>query len=77
MRKAAAVLRSRRAEFAALMADEMGKPVSDGLAEVDKCATACEHYAATRPSYLAREPRRPSTAPRPSSPSTRSASCSR
>ena len=55
MRKAAAVLRARRAEFAALMTDEMGKPVSDGLAEVDKCATACEHFAASAERYLARE----------------------
>ncbi|HEX4234780.1 MAG TPA: NAD-dependent succinate-semialdehyde dehydrogenase [Caldimonas sp.] len=55
MRKAAAVLRSRRTEFAALMTDEMGKPVTDGLAEVEKCATACEHFAAQAGRYLARE----------------------
>jgi succinate-semialdehyde dehydrogenase/glutarate-semialdehyde dehydrogenase len=55
MRKAAAVLRSRRAEFAALMTDEMGKPVTDGLAEIEKCATACEHFAAQAGRYLARE----------------------
>ena len=56
MQKAAAVLRARRAEFAALMTAEMGKTVSDGLAEVDKCATACEHFAANAALYLAREP---------------------
>ena len=49
MRKAAAVLRTRRDEFAALMTDEMGKPVNDGRAEVEKCATACEHFAAKAP----------------------------
>ena len=55
MEQAAQVLRSRRDEFAALMTAEMGKPVSDGLAEVDKCATACEHFAASAARYLARE----------------------
>src|SRR5678810_285292 len=55
MEQAAQVLRSRRDEFAALMTAEMGKPVSDGLAEVDKCATACEHFAANAARYLARE----------------------
>jgi succinate-semialdehyde dehydrogenase/glutarate-semialdehyde dehydrogenase len=55
MQKAAAVLRARRQEFAALMTDEMGKTVTDGLAEVDKCATACEHFASHAEGYLARE----------------------
>ena len=55
MQKAGAVLRTRRQEFAALMTDEMGKPISDGRAEIDKCAGACEHFAAHAASYLARE----------------------
>jgi len=55
MRSAAAVLKRRRAEFAALMTDEMGKTVSDGLAEIDKCASACEHFADQAAHYLARE----------------------
>ena len=38
------------------MTDEMGKTVTDGLAEVDKCASACEHFADRAASYLAREP---------------------
>ncbi len=45
IRAAAAVLRRRRDELAATMAEEMGKPVSDGRAEVLKCAWVCEHYA--------------------------------
>ena len=56
MRKAAGVLRSRRDELAALMTEEMGKPVTDGRAEVDKCAAACEHFAENAGRYLAREP---------------------
>jgi succinate-semialdehyde dehydrogenase/glutarate-semialdehyde dehydrogenase len=55
MTNAARLLRSRRDGFASLMADEMGKPVADGVAEVDKCASACEHFAAHAARYLARE----------------------
>src|SRR5882762_10345682 len=38
-------LRAGRSKFAQLMAREMGKPVSQGNAEIDKCATTCEYYA--------------------------------
>ncbi|HEY3634477.1 MAG TPA: NAD-dependent succinate-semialdehyde dehydrogenase [Caldimonas sp.] len=55
MKKAAGVLREGREQFAAIMTAEMGKPVSDGRAEVDKCATACEHFADNAAGYLARE----------------------
>jgi succinate-semialdehyde dehydrogenase / glutarate-semialdehyde dehydrogenase len=55
MKQAAAVLRARRDELAALMTEEMGKTVTDGLAEVEKCAMACEHFAEHAASYLARE----------------------
>jgi succinate-semialdehyde dehydrogenase/glutarate-semialdehyde dehydrogenase len=37
MRAAAAVLDRRREEFASLMAEETGKPVAIGRAEIDKC----------------------------------------
>jgi succinate-semialdehyde dehydrogenase/glutarate-semialdehyde dehydrogenase len=55
MLRAAAVLRARRNEFAALMTDEMGKTLTDGRAEVEKCASACEHFAGQAERYLARE----------------------
>jgi len=55
MRTAAGVLRRRRDEFAALMTSEMGKTVTDGRAEVDKCASACEHFAEHAAGYLARQ----------------------
>src|SRR5262245_17566299 len=45
MRKAAEVLRRRAEEFARLMTAEMGKPYSEALAEVEKCALNCDHYA--------------------------------
>ncbi len=55
MRKAAGVLRERSEEFARLMALEMGKPVRQGRAEVEKCAWVCEHYADTAESCLSPE----------------------
>ena len=55
MQAAAAVLRARREEFAALMTAEMGKTVTDGRAEIDKCASACEHFADHAAGYLARQ----------------------
>ncbi len=55
MKKAAAILRERKAEFAKLMALEMGKPLKQGVAEVEKCALGCEHYAEHAEVYLAPE----------------------
>ncbi|RFC45862.1 MAG: succinate-semialdehyde dehydrogenase / glutarate-semialdehyde dehydrogenase [Verrucomicrobia bacterium] len=45
MLRAARLLQTRAEEFARLMALEMGKPLREGVAEVLKCATACEFYA--------------------------------
>jgi len=55
MRKAAAVLRDRRESYARLMADEMGKPITGGRAEVDKCALVCDYYAEGAAAFLADE----------------------
>lgn len=38
-------LREHKKELATLMNQEMGKAVNDGIAEVEKCATACEYFA--------------------------------
>lgn len=43
--KAAAELRRRQADLARLMALEMGKPLAQGEAEIEKCAATCEHFA--------------------------------
>ena len=56
MKAAGAVLRRRRGEFADLMTTEMGKTRSDGLAEVEKCAAACDFFADHAEGYLAHQP---------------------
>jgi succinate-semialdehyde dehydrogenase / glutarate-semialdehyde dehydrogenase len=55
MRKAAGILRDRKAEFAKLMALEMGKPVKQGVAEAEKCALGCDYYAEHAGAHLAPE----------------------
>lgn len=55
MRSAAEILRADAQRFARLMAEEMGKPVRDGVAEAEKCATACDFYAENAERFLARE----------------------
>ena len=57
MRRAAEILRARRAEYARTMALEMGKPIAQGEAEVDKCAWTCEFYAEHAEAMLAEQPR--------------------
>ena len=57
MREAGRVLRARRAELARTMTLEMGKPIVQGEAEVDKCATTCDYFAEHAPRFLAPEPR--------------------
>ena len=53
LRAVAATLRIDREAHAALMVAEVGKPVAEALAEVDKCAWVCEYYAENGPAALA------------------------
>ncbi|MXG88285.1 aldehyde dehydrogenase family protein [Nocardioides flavescens] len=50
------LLRERRERYAALITAEMGKPVAEALAEVDKCALNCEVVAELAPAWLADHP---------------------
>jgi len=45
LNRLAAVLKQRKEELAKLMALEMGKPTTQGIAEIEKCASVCEYYA--------------------------------
>ncbi|HEY1234710.1 MAG TPA: NAD-dependent succinate-semialdehyde dehydrogenase [Candidatus Binatia bacterium] len=55
MKKTAEILRERKDELARLMAVEMGKPLAQGTAEVEKCAWACDYYADNAEKHLAPE----------------------
>jgi succinate-semialdehyde dehydrogenase/glutarate-semialdehyde dehydrogenase len=55
MRKAAEILRGNAGRYAKLMAEEMGKPIRDGIAEAQKCATGCDFYAEHAERFLAPE----------------------
>jgi len=50
-----AYLTSNRNKLAAVMASEMGKPVRQGLAEIDKCVLLCGYYAGYAEQMLAPE----------------------
>jgi succinate-semialdehyde dehydrogenase/glutarate-semialdehyde dehydrogenase len=52
MHAVSGILRERKAELADLMADEMGKVIRDGLAEVQKCADCCDFYAEHAEKFL-------------------------
>ncbi len=46
------VLRENEREYARLMTEEMGKPISQAVSEVEKCAWVCDHYAEHASAYL-------------------------
>jgi succinate-semialdehyde dehydrogenase/glutarate-semialdehyde dehydrogenase len=55
MRALARLLRERAESYARLATLEMGKPIGEARAEIEKCAWACEHFAVAGPGYLADE----------------------
>jgi succinate-semialdehyde dehydrogenase/glutarate-semialdehyde dehydrogenase len=52
----AAVLRDGKARYAEMIVREMGKPLVEAEAEIEKCAWNCDFYAEYAPAYLADEP---------------------
>jgi succinate-semialdehyde dehydrogenase/glutarate-semialdehyde dehydrogenase len=56
LRALAKMLRQQRDHCARLASEEMGKPITEALAEIEKCAWVCEYYAEHGPAMLADEP---------------------
>ncbi|AOF93434.1 NAD-dependent succinate-semialdehyde dehydrogenase [Sinorhizobium sp. RAC02] len=52
----AAALRAGKARYGEMIVREMGKPLAEAEAEIEKCAYNCDFYAEHAPLYLADEP---------------------
>jgi succinate-semialdehyde dehydrogenase/glutarate-semialdehyde dehydrogenase len=55
IKNAAKVLRENSEEYSVLMTNEMGKPIAQSRAEVEKCAWVCDYYAESAEQFLADE----------------------
>lgn len=51
----AKILRAGKSDYAALITAEMGKPIVEAEAEIEKCAVTCDFYAEAAPRFLADE----------------------
>jgi len=52
LQEVARELNANKRDLALLMTREMGKPISQSVAEIEKCAGACNHYAEQGANYL-------------------------
>jgi len=50
------ILRENEREYAETITREMGKPITQSLSEVEKCAWVCDHYAEHASAYLDSDP---------------------
>ncbi|KKG09222.1 NAD-dependent succinate-semialdehyde dehydrogenase [Methanosarcina sp. 2.H.A.1B.4] len=50
--RAAEILRQNRRAYAGIITKEMGKPISQSLVEIEKCAWLCDYYAENAAEFL-------------------------
>ncbi|MDX5151659.1 MAG: aldehyde dehydrogenase family protein, partial [Acidiferrobacterales bacterium] len=55
MKNLAAELRDNKQHYGGLITLEMGKPITEAVGEIEKCAWACEYYADNAATFLADE----------------------
>ncbi len=55
MKEAAKILRDRKEHYGEILTLEMGKPITQAIAEVEKCAWVCDYYAENASSILSEE----------------------
>jgi len=56
LKKASVILRNTENNYAEIIIKEMGKPISQAIAEIEKCAWACDYYAEHAEEFLSPEP---------------------
>src|SRR5919108_1671601 len=52
MRSLGRVMRKNKDEYASLITEEMGKPIRQSIAEIEKCAWVCDYYSDHAESFL-------------------------
>ena len=57
MRRAAAFLRQNKQQLACTITAEMGKPIVEAEAEIEKCAVSCDYYGDNAERFVRNEPR--------------------
>lgn len=55
LQKVSALLSERKQDYAELMTREMGKPITQSISEIEKCAYACDFYVKNAERFLADE----------------------
>lgn len=55
LQRLADLLRGKKTFYAEMVTKEMGKPITEALAEIEKCAVSLDSYITLAPKYLAKE----------------------